>query len=151
MCSIWGSSCTSSFYTISQRNGTFMHLKFHLSLFDLRFSFLHICIICLSIVSWLLPFSLYPKIRILCVIPNKFGRSLNIFSSLHWNMFPTAAVPNGSLAYLYQLTSKCCWWVSAWVFQDQAEQHCVIVFWHNYKDIAAVCHFIYYSTIIYCF
>ena len=71
------SGCTPFLENISLNKGTFMQLKWHLSL---RFSILHISFTDLSTVLWSHPFLfvLYVTIQMSSVMPNTFDKFLNI-------------------------------------------------------------------------
>ena len=104
--SFWGPSCTLYLDIISSKNGTLVHLKWHLSLFNLRFSVLCTYITCLSIVSCSWPFSSYPTnwFHLWCQI--HLTDAWIFFSVLCLNMSPSGAVPLGSLAYVYLLNRQ---------------------------------------------
>ena len=82
-------------------NGTDVHLKWHLSLFNFKWTCLPLCNTLHTVSSWSLPSVSYPATNISSVIPNTLGRSLNILSIFLWNISPAGAAPNGNCLYLY--------------------------------------------------
>ena len=72
--------CTPHLVIISPRKSLFMHLKWHLSMFSFKCSFLHIFKTLCIIASWSTSLS-YPTTNMLSAIQKVLGSSLNI--SLH--------------------------------------------------------------------
>ena len=85
----------------SPKNGTDIHLKWHLSLFSFRLTSLHLCSTFCTISSWSLPFSSYPTTKMSPAMPKTFGMSWQISLIFCWNISPAGAAPNGSHLYLY--------------------------------------------------
>ena len=80
----WGAICTPCPGIIFPRKGTPVHLKQHLSLFNMRFYPFHIWVTHLNVLSWFWPSSLYPTIKIMSAMLN----IVEILSIFHWKMSP---------------------------------------------------------------
>ena len=86
---------------VSPKNGTDVHLKWHLSLFNFKLTCLHLCITLHPVSSWSLPSASYLTTNISSAILNILGKSLNISLIFPWNISPAGVVPNGNHLYLY--------------------------------------------------
>ena len=80
--SLLGSDLTACVEIILPKNGTNVHLKWYLSLFSFRFTCLYICSIFYSVSLLSSPLLSYPSTKMSPVVPNTFGKSLNISSFL---------------------------------------------------------------------
>ena len=77
MHSFFGLGCTPSGYHLS-KGWYFVHLKWHLFLFNFKFSWWHSCITFLRVLSWFLIWALCPTLTMWSSMPNRFVRSLKI-------------------------------------------------------------------------
>ena len=100
-----GLGCTPSLGINSPKNRTEVHLKWHLSFLNFKFTFLHICSTCHKVLSWSFPSPSYHTTRMSSMMPNTLGRSMNTSS-----MSPVGAAPNGSFFVFVpaKLTHECC-------------------------------------------
>ena len=93
--------------------GRNLHAPEMASIFVLRFSHLYIWITCFSIISWSLPFSSYPTIRMWPAMPITLSRSLNI-SSIFSGTCPLSMLHLVVAWYIcfYKTNRKkgCRWW-----------------------------------------
>ena len=96
-CTFLGSGLTPGLDIILPKNKTSVHLKWHLSLFSFRLTYLHICSTFNHVSSWSLPLLSYPTTIMSFAIPNTVGKSLNILFFFCWNISPVGATQSGSL------------------------------------------------------
>ena len=96
----WVRSHTISGYYLT-KNGTNIHLKWHLALLSFRFICPHICSTFCSVSSWSLPLLSYPTTKMPSTKTNSFGKSLNIFFYFSLKHISLGATPNGNVLYMY--------------------------------------------------
>ena len=94
----------------SPKNGTDVHLKWHLSLFSFRFICLHIYSTLHSLSTWSLPSTSYSTTKMSSAMPNTFGKSLNISSifSLEHISCRGCSKWQSLVSVSDKLASKCC-------------------------------------------
>ena len=87
---------------ITPKNGTNIHLKWHLSLFNFRFPFLHRCNSLCSVLWWPMQSLSYPASNLSSAIPKNKHLVTNLIScwSFFWNIPWAGAGPSGSHLYL---------------------------------------------------
>ena len=98
--SLLGSTFILCLDVICPKERTDVYLKWHLSLFSFKISFLHIFAIMYNILSWSNPSLSYPAIKI-SAMPSTFVSSLKISYNFLWNMVLAGAAPSGSHFYPY--------------------------------------------------
>ena len=98
---LFRSGLTPCHHIILPKKAILIHLNRCLSVLGFRFSCLHIHNTFSSILSWSLPYSSKPAIKMSSRIPKKFGMPMNNSSILFLNISPTVIAPDGSLMYKY--------------------------------------------------
>ena len=86
---------------ISPKNGTDVHLKWHLSLFNFKLTYLHLCTTLHTVLSWSLPSASYPTTNNIISNTEYIGQIFKYFINLPLDISPAGAVPNRGHLYLH--------------------------------------------------